>query len=66
LTFKANYKDGQYHGLFERYNNFGELLRKGNFKDDKLHGLQEYYKNGKSYEDCYKNDEQTDMSYCEK
>ena len=68
LNEKSNFKDGKLDGLQESYYENGQLKRKGNFKDYKLDGLAEvYHENGEVWGKlCYKNDEETDMSYCEK
>ena len=66
LDGRGNYKDGNKHGLFETFYENGRLEIRVNFKDGKKHGLFEYfYENGETIEECYKNDEEVNMSYCE-
>jgi hypothetical protein len=68
LSAKRNYKDGELDGVFKFYHpENGQLVYKQNYKDGQQDGIAEsYYKNELLYKDCYKNDEQIDMSYCEK
>ena len=68
LRYKENYKDGKQDGLREWYHENGQSESNTNYKDGKKDGLDEgFNKKGQLlWKFCYKNDEQTDMSYCEK
>ena len=67
LAYKTNYKDGKREGLEEQYSNDGELVYKTNYKDGKREGLlEQYYKGQPWVRNCFKNDKQTDMTYCKK
>jgi len=46
LRKKANYKDGQLHGEYEKYDGNGQLRKKANYKDGQLHGEYEKYDGG--------------------
>ena len=47
---KSNYKDGEWHGLVERYYENGQLSYQFNHKDGEKHGLYEsYYENGQLF-----------------
>ena len=43
IEFIKNYKDGKYHGLYERYYDNGKLFEKSTYKDGKWDGLKEVY-----------------------
>tara|TARA_B110000091_G_C13588522_1_gene379599 strand:+ start:75 stop:740 length:666 start_codon:yes stop_codon:yes gene_type:complete len=68
LEIRRNYKDGKQNGLYETYYENGQLEQKGNYKDGKRDGLMDYrYENGRlQTKICFKNSNQTNMSYCEK
>ena len=72
LRIRTNYQPksdgGKEHGLVEWYYKNGQLNYKVNYKDGKRDGLWEgYQRNGQlQFKYCYKNDEEVDMSYCEK
>ena len=47
LRKKANYKDGQLHGEYEKYDRNSQLRKKANYKDGRLHGeYEKYHGNG--------------------
>ena len=62
LDKTENWKDGKQDGFWEDYYKSGQLYNTENYKDGKQEGLSIYDRR----KFCYKNDEQTDMSYCEK
>ena len=69
LRTKENFKDGKLDGLSEMYHENGQLMTKGKFKDGEFDGLFviRNFENGQlESEICYKNGQETDMSYCEK
>jgi antitoxin component YwqK of YwqJK toxin-antitoxin module len=68
LKDNGNFKDGVWEGLWEYYYENGQVQANYNFKEGLRDGLLErYYENGQlESKDCYKNNEKTDMSYCEK
>lgn len=59
LEVKANYKEGEPHGLAEVYYDDGQLRAKANYKHGERHGLKEiYYDNGELKEEAkYKDGE---------
>jgi hypothetical protein len=68
LMTKENFKDGKLDGLSETYHENGQLISTSKFKDGEYDGLffNKNFENGQLiYEICYKNGEETDMSYCE-
>ena len=68
LVTKENFKDGKLDGLSETYHENGQLISTSKFKDGEYDGLffHKNFENGQLiYEICYKNGEETDMSYCE-
>ena len=67
-NYKAKNAGGKKDGLEEYYFENGQLSLKTNYKDDKRDGLYERYnENGQlTYRYCWKNNEMTDDSYCEK
>ena len=71
LSYKSNWKDGQQYGRTLTYRNRGRdsiIMGETNYKDGKKDGLDAGYDiiGSVTYSYCYKNDEETDMSYCEK
>jgi antitoxin component YwqK of YwqJK toxin-antitoxin module len=72
LAVRSSYQPksdgGKLHGPYETFYESGKLLTKSNLKDGELDGLYEAYTpNGQlNSKVCYKNSEETDMSYCEK
>jgi|GEM_PF-724307 antitoxin component YwqK of YwqJK toxin-antitoxin module len=71
LSYKSNWKDGQQYGRTLTYMNRGRksiIYGETNYKDGKKDGLDAGYDIAGyvTYSYCYKNDEETDMSYCEK
>jgi antitoxin component YwqK of YwqJK toxin-antitoxin module len=72
LAVRSSYQPksdgGKLHGPYETFYESGQLLTKSNLKDGELDGLYEAYTpNGQlNSKVCYKNSEETDMSYCEK
>jgi len=69
LMRKDNFKDGKLDGLSEMYHENGQLITKGKFKDGESDGLFVFrnFENGQlESEICFKNGQETDMSYCEK
>ena len=69
LSTKENFKDGKLDGLSEMYHENGQLISKSKFKDGEYDGLFviRNFENGQlESEICYKNGQETDMSYCEK
>ena len=71
LSYRMHYQSqndgGQRHGLSEFFDENGQLTQEINFKDGKRDGIYKAYVSGYLHDRrCYKNDEQTDMSYCEK
>jgi len=67
LFMRSALKDGIANGLTEGYYQ-NTLLYRSNYKDGNRDGLTENYReNGQlDSEICYKNGQETDMSYCEK
>ena len=62
MTEKEDIKDG----LVEEFYDNGQLKYRVNFKNGQQDGLWEYFdENGETIEECYKNDEEVNMSYCE-
>ena len=63
-----DYKNGKIHGLDEWFYNIGQSFIRNNFKNGKRDGLSEMFdENGEEYSSsptCYKEGEETDMSYC--
>ena len=71
LSYRMHYQSqndgGQRHGLSEFFDENGQLTQEINYKDGKRDGIYKAYVSGYLHDRrCYKNDEQTDMSYCEK
>ncbi|MDB9805607.1 hypothetical protein OAC12_05655, partial [Porticoccaceae bacterium] len=71
LASRANYHPksdgGKKHGLHEIFYENGQIKKKENYIDGERDGLFEsYQRNGQlDSEICYKNGQETDMSYCE-
>ena len=72
LKYRENYQSkndgGKVHGLSEHYSNNGQLVTKRNFKDGTLDGLFLLWDDYGILliANCFKNGDETDMSYCEK
>jgi antitoxin component YwqK of YwqJK toxin-antitoxin module len=68
LEFKKIFKDGLKIGHWEFYYANGQLKTIESYKDGKQDGTWEiYHESGQLSEKiCYRNDKETDMSYCEK
>jgi antitoxin component YwqK of YwqJK toxin-antitoxin module len=68
LEYRKTYKGGVQVGVYESYFFNGQARARINIKDGMYDGLSEIYsENGKVETiECYKNDEITDMSYCDK
>ena len=68
LNEKENFKDGERHGIWERYEvrlGVHRLIFRGNYKNGKKDGLHESPTyGGYGRNTCYKDDKETDMSYC--
>ena len=65
---KVNFKNGKYDGPYESYYlDNGQLMNRGNYQNGKKEGLWDnFVYDGKlRSKNCYKNDEEVDMSYCE-
>ena len=67
-THQPKIDGGKRHGPHVVYYENGQLELKRNYKDGKIDGLEEwYYENGQLLsKSCLINDNEVDMSYCEK
>jgi antitoxin component YwqK of YwqJK toxin-antitoxin module len=53
IICKKNYKNGIFHGLYEKFGKNGNLIRRCNYKNGKDNGLnEEYHSNGKLWIRC--------------
>ena len=62
MYWEEYYKDGKKVGTWKTYDKDGKVWEIQNYKDGERHGL---WKNFNDM-DCYENNEETDMSFCEK
>ena len=68
LKSKGNFKDGEIYGPNEIYHSNGQLESKRNWKGGYKWGLWEFFNENGILKSkvCYKRNQATDMSYCEK